>query len=518
MRDMTHGEDVLLMRFLIQVKAGAAPLSHICRQTSCPINRSPSVSSQTPEPSLYAAREPIFPRRVKGTFRTLKWWLMAFMLGAYYVMPWIRWDRGPALPDQAILLDMANRRFFFFMIEIWPHEFYFVAGLLIMAGLGLFLFTSAAGRVWCGYACPQTVWTDLMILVERWVEGDRNARIRLHRQKWDAEKFRKRLIKWTLWFLIGLATGGAWVFYFTDAPTLLRDLVTGNAHPIAYTTILILTATTFAFGGFFREQICIYACPWPRIQAAMMDEDTLTIGYRDWRGEPRGKQAVETNGDCIDCMACVNVCPMGIDIRNGQQMACITCGLCIDACNDVMDKIGKPRGLIDYIALTDETRERAGQPPKSVWKHVFRPRTILYTVLWSGVGIGLIVALFLRSDIDINVTPVRNPTFVTLSDGTIRNTYDIRLRNKLGEAHDYALTITSSERLTLRLEGLEGNVITVPANDTLSTRLYVEAVPDSGAATKERTELRLWVSDATPQPGGKEARVHHDTVFNGKSQ
>ncbi len=289
------------------------------------------------------------PRRVKGSFRTMKWWIMAVTLGIYYITPWIRWERGPNLPDQAVLIDMANRRFFFFMIEIWPHEFYFVAGLLIMAGLGLFLFTSAAGRVWCGYACPQTVWTDLFILVERWVEGDRNARIRLHRQKWDGEKIRKTAVKWTLWFLIGLATGGAWIFYFTDAPTLLRDLVTGQAHPIAYTTMLILTATTFAFGGFAREQMCIYACPWPRIQAAMMDEDTITIAYREWRGEPRGKQGATTaegvaHGDCIDCMACVNVCPMGIDIRNGQQLACITCGLCIDACNDMMDKIGKPRG------------------------------------------------------------------------------------------------------------------------------------------------------------------------------
>ncbi|WP_149141197.1 cytochrome c oxidase accessory protein CcoG [Gemmobacter caeruleus] len=480
------------------------------------------MSSQDTEPSLYAAREPVFPKRVKGNFRTLKWWLMALMLGAYYLAPWIRWDRGPALPDQAILLDMANRRFFFFMIEIWPHEFYFVAGLLIMAGLGLFLFTSAAGRVWCGYACPQTVWTDLMILVERWVEGDRNARLRLYRQKWDAEKIRKRALKWTLWFLIAVATGGAWVFYFTDAPTLLRDLVTGNAHPIAYTTILILTATTFLFGGFFREQVCIYACPWPRIQAAMMDEDTLTIAYRDWRGEPRGKhrkqEGAEQLGDCIDCMACVNVCPMGIDIRNGQQMACITCGLCIDACNDMMDKVGKPRGLIDYIALTDETRERAGQAPRPIWKHIFRPRTVLYTVLWSGVGVGLIVALFLRSDIDINVTPIRNPLFVTLSDGTIRNAYDIRLRNKLGEAHDYAVTVTAGERLTLRLEGAENNVLTVPANDTLSTRLYLEAAPDSGAAHAERTEVRLWVMDAVPPASGKEARVHHDTVFNGKAE
>ncbi|MDX1782480.1 MAG: cytochrome c oxidase accessory protein CcoG, partial [Thalassovita sp.] len=276
------------------------------------------MSQTEPEapPSLYAAREPIFPRRVKGTFRNLKWILMAITLGIYYLTPWIRWDRGPHLPDQAVLVDLANRRFFFFWIEIWPHEFYFIAGLLVMAGLGLFLFTSALGRVWCGYACPQTVWTDLFILVERWIEGDRNARLRLHRQKkWDFRKARLRVTKWVAWFLIGLATGGAWVFYFTDAPTLLVDLVTLNAHPVAYTTMLILTGTTFFFGGFAREQICIYACPWPRIQAAMMDEDTITIGYRSWRGEPRGKhrkaEGAEKLGDCIDCMACVNVCPMG---------------------------------------------------------------------------------------------------------------------------------------------------------------------------------------------------------------
>ena len=462
-------------------------------------------------PSLYAKREPIFPRRVKGSFRTLKWWIMAVTLGIYYVTPWIRWDRGPNLPDQAVLVDLANRRFFFFMIEIWPHEFYFVAGLLIMAGLGLFLFTSAAGRVWCGYACPQTVWTDLYILVERWVEGDRNARIRLHRQRWDAEKIRKNLTKWAIWLLIGLATGGAWIFYFTDAPTLMRDLVTLNAHPVAYTTMAILTATTFAFGGFAREQICIYACPWPRIQAAMMDEDTITIAYRDWRGEPRGKQNVEGNGDCIDCMACVNVCPMGIDIRNGQQMACITCGLCIDACNDTMDKIGKPRGLVGYLALTDETRERAGKAPKSVWSHVFRPRTILYTVLWAGVGIGLVVALFLRTEIDVNVTPVRNPTYVTLSDGSIRNTYDLRLRNKTGDDAYFSISVTSEAGLVLKLEGSEDPLVRVPANETFQQRVFIEAAPGSEAATEDRTAVRLWVADTE----GKD-RVHHDTVFNGK--
>jgi cytochrome c oxidase accessory protein FixG len=453
----------------------------------------------------------VFPRRVQGSFRTLKWWIMGITLGIYYITPWIRWDRGPNLPDQAVLVDIANRRFFFFMIEIWPHEFYFVAGLLIMAGLGLFLFTSAAGRVWCGYACPQTVWTDLFILVERWIEGDRNARIRLHRQPWNWEKLVKNGVKWWIWLFIGLATGGAWVFYFTDAPTLLRDLVTFQAHPVAYLTILILTFTTFFFGGFAREQICIYACPWPRIQAAMMDEDTLTIGYREWRGEPRGKQTVEGNGDCIDCMACVNVCPMGIDIRDGQQLACITCGLCIDACNDIMDKIGKPRDLIGYLALTDETRERAGQAPKSVWSHVFRLRTMIYTVLWAGVGIGLVVALFLRSPIDVSVTPVRNPTFVTLSDGSIRNAYDLRLRNMQGADAEFTITVTSAARLETALEGITGLTVTVPANETMQQRVYLTAAADSEAAMADRTEVRLWVEEQ-----GTTNRVHHDTIFNGK--
>ncbi len=474
--------------------------------------------SDSNAPSLYASREPIYPRRVSGKFRNLKWVIMIVTLGIYYLTPWIRWDRGPQLPDQAVLIDLAHRRFFFFWIEIWPHEFYFVAGLLIMAGLGLFLFTSALGRVWCGYACPQTVWTDLYILVERWIEGDRNARLRLHRQKkLDFRKARLRVTKWVSWFLIGLATGGAWVFYFADAPTLLTDLVTGQAHPVAYTTMLLLTATTFFFGGFAREQICIYACPWPRIQAAMMDEDTLTVGYRDWRGEPRGKMKKKTDdsapqGDCIDCMACVNVCPMGIDIREGQQMECITCALCIDACDDVMDKIGKPRGLIDYLAQSDEANERAGQDPRPVWKHIFRPRTIMYTSLWSAVGIGLVFALFIRPEIEMTVAPVRNPTFVTLSDGSIRNTYDVRLLNKHGEDRPYRITLVGDGALRVQLEGTPYETVDVPANETRLQKVYVIAPRHSDPAEAERTPFRFWVEDLTTGD-----RAHTDTIFNGRA-
>ena len=515
--------------------------------------------TDSPQP-LYAAREPVFPRNVRGKFRTLKWWIMGITLGIYYLTPWLRWDRGPQLPDQAVLVDLANRRFYFLWIEIWPHEFYFIAGLLIMAGLGLFLFTSALGRVWCGYACPQTVWTDLFILTERWIEGDRNARIRLWNAPWDGRKVRLRLLKWVVWVGIGLATGGAWVFYFADAPTLARDLFTGQGHPVAYVTIAVLTLTTVLFGGFAREQICIYMCPWPRIQSAMIDEDTLTIAYREWRGEPRGRDnvrrrgaaetagaaraGIETQaggplagrkypstpmpgmpsgvggpiqpgavGDCIDCMACVNVCPMGIDIRNGQQLECITCGLCIDACDDVMEKIGKPRGLIDYLALKDEERERAGMAPTPVLRHVLRPRTLLYTSLWTIVGVGLVFLLFIRPEIDMTVAPVRNPTFVMLSDGAIRNTYDIRLRNKNGEDRTFRLSMTAPDGMRLELEGVEGHDVPVGADALKPQRVYVVAPPDSAAATGDRTDLRLWVEDLA---SGERASV--DTIFNGKTQ
>ncbi|WP_224816147.1 cytochrome c oxidase accessory protein CcoG [Hasllibacter sp. MH4015] len=505
------------------------------------------MASHDAAPKLYAAQEPVFPKRVSGRFRNLKWAILIVTLGIYYITPWIRWDRGSALPDQAVLVDMANRRFFFFWIEIWPHEFYFVAGLLIMAGLGLFLFTSALGRVWCGYACPQTVWTDLFFTVERWIEGDRNARLRLWKQKWDFHKWRLRVTKWIVWLLIAVATGGAWVFYFADAPTLLREIVTGQAPFVAYVTIAILTATTFIFGGFLREQVCIYMCPWPRIQAAMMDEHTITVAYRDWRGEPRGKgkrrraiaeaaiassrlagptitgqepgsttkaePEAQALGDCIDCNACVNVCPVGIDIRDGQQMECITCALCIDACDDIMEKIGAERGLIDYVALTDEANERAGKSKVPVWRHILRPRTLIYTALWSLIGIGLVVALFMRTEIDITVAPVRNPQFVTLSDGSIRNTYDVRIRNMGSEDATFHVSLVSDNVLQVALEGTPNLTVDVPADETLLQRVYVIARPGSEAAAAERTDFRFWVEEL-----GDNLRAHQDTTFFGQGE
>ena len=307
---------------------------------------------------LYAGREKIYAKLVSGPFRSAKWIIMAVTLGIYYLTPWIRWDRGPAAPDQAVLVDFPGRRFYFFFIEIWPQEVYYITGLLILAAVGLFLVTSIAGRVWCGYTCPQTVWTDLFIHIERMVEGDRNKRMRLDRAPWTIGKLSRKALKHAIWLLIAIATGGAWVFYFADAPTLARELLTFEAQPIVYLSIGLFTFTTYLLGGIAREQVCTYMCPWPRIQGAMFDENTFAVSYKTDRGEPRGAHKKgdnwENRGDCIDCNQCVAACPMGIDIRDGLQLECIQCALCIDACDSIMTKIGRPKGLIGYDSLQNQ--------------------------------------------------------------------------------------------------------------------------------------------------------------------
>ena len=242
----------------------------------------------TPPRSLYAERVPIYPKRASGKFRRIKWGVMAVTLGIYYLLPWLRWDRGETLPNQAFLLDFAHQRLYLFGVEIWAQELYFITGLLIISALALFLVTAVAGRVWCGYTCPQTVWTDLMIAVEHFWQGDRNARLRLAKQRWNVEKVWKLGATHLSWLAISVATGGAFVFYFRDAPTLAMEFIHFEAPAIAYIFLGIFTATTYVLGGIAREQVCIYMCPWPRIQGAMFDADSLLVTYRGFRGEPRG--------------------------------------------------------------------------------------------------------------------------------------------------------------------------------------------------------------------------------------
>lgn len=444
--------------------------------------------------SLYAKREPVFNRRIDGKFRRIKWAIMVVCLAVYWITPWLRWDRGPYSPDQAVLIDLAHRRFYMFSIEIWPQEFYFVAGLLIMAGIGLFLITSAVGRAWCGYACPQTVWTDLFQHVDRLFDGDRNARKRLYNAPWGPKKIARRLSKWAVYLAISFCTGGAWIFYFADAPTLQHEFWTGTAPMVAYGTTFVLTMTTFVLGGFMREQVCIYMCPWPRIQTAMLDEKSLIVTYKDWRGEKRGsvKKAAKNPGeygDCIDCDQCVAVCPTGIDIREGPQIGCITCALCIDACDRVMKETGRPRGLIDYATLDDAEREKAGLPPTRHLKLIWRPRTLLYFGVWCAIGLGLLFMLGTRAHIDLTVTKDRNPPYILMSDGSVRNAYTLRLRNMQGRPRRMEIGIEGMPAATMWAEDMAKDqarrslIRTVAADETQGVRIYV--VAPASAASQE---------------------------------
>ncbi len=454
-----------------------------------------TTASPSPAPELYAKRKGVYPKAVTGTFRRLKWAIMLFCLAVYYITPWIRWDRGPYAPNQAVLVDLANRRFYMFGIEIWPQEFYYVAGLLIMAGIGLFLVTSAVGRAWCGYACPQTVWTDLYQHVDRLIDGDRNAQIRLANAPWGPAKIGRRAIKWLIYLVIAVATGGAWIFYFADAPTLLRDFVTGQAAPVAYATVAVLTATTFILGGFMREQVCIYMCPWPRIQTAMLDEKSLLVTYKYWRGEPRGsvKQALAHPGevgDCIDCMQCVQVCPTGIDIREGPQIGCITCALCIDACDKVMEQVGRPRGLIDYTTYDDAEREKRGEAHTPIIKTLMRPRTLVYLGVWSAIGIAMLFMLGTRDRLKVSALQERNPLYVQLSDGNIRNNYTIKISNMENRPRKVELGLIGLEQAKIwgenSSEGQAGRTLTVevPADAVQKVHVFASA-PYDGPQRKE---------------------------------
>jgi len=432
--------------------------------------------------SMYKGRDKVYPKLAHGTFRRLKWLVMLGSLSIYYLTPWIRWERGPDLPNQAVLLDFPGRRFYFFFIEIWPQEIYYLPGLLILASLILFLVTSLAGRVWCGYACPQTVWTDLFVAVERFVEGDRNARIKLDRAKWSASKLVRKSIKHLIWVAIAVATGGAWVFYFDNAPTLAGDLLAMDAPLVAYLFIGIFSATTYTLGALAREQVCTYMCPWPRIQAALQDEHSLLVSYHPERGEPRGPhkkyEPWEGRGHCVDCNQCVAVCPAGIDIRDGQQLECISCALCVDACNSVMKKVGLAPNLISYDTLAGiEAKEGAGP----VRYRFVRPRTVIYGVLIAVVGLVMAAALLSRSDLDLTIQRDRSPLFVALSDGAIRNGYTLKVLNKNHEAKSFTLHLEGLPGAGLQVVGAEAvgqdatALLEVPADKLRSFRVYVSA-------------------------------------------
>jgi cytochrome c oxidase accessory protein FixG len=432
-------------------------------------------------PGLYAERTKVYPRAVGGIARDVKWAILLFCLTVYYTLPWVRWDRGPGRATQAVLLDLNTERFHVFGLEFWPQDIYFLTGALILGAVGLFLVTSLFGRIWCGYACPQTVWTDLFMLIERQIEGDRNERMRRDKAPPSFDRAWRKLVKHAAWLGIAFWTGGAWIMYFVDAPTVTREFWTGQASSAVYGFTLMFTATTYVLAGWAREQVCTYMCPWPRFQASMLDEQSIIVTYQGWRGEPRGhrKHGSETKlGNCIDCSACVNVCPTGIDIRDGIQLECINCGLCVDACNEIMEKSGGAPWLITWDTLA---RQKAAAAGRHARLRFFRPRTFIYlTVLVLAVSV-MGVALATRSHQILSVQHDRAPLFVHLKDGSYRNAYTIKVANKTTRDGNFSLTVSDLEDGTLMQAEDETRSATlmlpVPADSIATFRVFAAGRP-----------------------------------------
>jgi len=409
------------------------------------------------EVPFYRERGQAQPRSVKGRFRDYKWWAMTILLAWWHLGPFLRWDRGPGAPDQAILVDMPGRRAYFLFIEIWPQEVYYVTGLLLIAAISLFLMSALAGRVWCGFLCWQTVYTDLFQQVERIVLGDRTVRIAFERQPMSVTKLAKKAVVYAAWAAISAVCGIGFTLWFGDAFQTLREIFTLEATPATYLFILIIGGFCFLLAGFARERVCVYMCPYSRFQSAMFDEHSLIVSYEGWRGEPRAPAPKDQNftgrGHCVDCKMCVQSCPTGVDIRFGNQLACIGCGLCIDACDTVMEKFGLPKGLIRLDSAANvEARTEGRQPPG---QKLVRPRTLLYVALLAIVGTVMLTALVSRSTTEVNVLHERAPLFVQLSDGSVRNGYVYKVLNMIREDRTF----------TLKVEGLDGARIDVVGGD-----------------------------------------------------
>lgn len=380
--------------------------------------------------SLYAHRQKVYPRLLIGRFAYLRGAATIILLGLYYIIPWI------VINDQPVVhFDLPARRFHIFFFTLVPQDLFLLTWLLVIAAMTLFFFTNLGGRLWCGYACPQTVWTKTFMWMEEWIEGNRAHRMKLDRGPWTREKVLRRGGKHIAWILFALWTGFTFVAYFTPAHELTDNVLNMTLGPWETFWILFYGFATYGNGGLLREQVCKYMCPYARFQSAMFDKDTLIISYDENRGEPRtsAKKAAEQGaaGDCVDCTLCVQVCPVGIDIRDGLQYECIACAACIDACDSVMDKLERPRGLVKY------TTHHAlhGQA-----NHFLRPRTIGYGIIWASLCIGLLVAIFLRSPVELDVIRDRNALYQRIGS-SVENVYTLHITNKSDQPYRFALSI-----------------------------------------------------------------------------
>lgn len=428
-------------------------------------------NNDTVELKLYQSRDKIHPREVKGRFQTLRKLAAFLLLGLFYVLPWINWNGR-----QALLFDLPQRRFYIFDLTLWPQDFIYLAGLLIIAAFSLFFFTALAGRLWCGFACPQTVWTEVFIFLEQIIEGNRHKRIKLDAAPWSFNKLRIKLTKQLLWITFALWTGYTFVGFFSPIRELAMQIQQWSLGPWEAFWLFFYAFATYGNAGFLREQVCLYMCPYARFQSAMFDKDTLIISYDEQRGEPRmrgKKRKINADaGDCIDCTLCVQACPTGIDIRNGLQYECIACAACIDVCDDVMQKNDKPLGLIKYT--TEHKLE--GQKTR-----VLRPRIVLYSLLLLSICSIFLMALINRSGVDVNIIHDRNSFYRYVDKHTIENVYTIKIMNKTPNKTSYTITASG-------IEGLE--VIMKESILTINSGQLI-AVPISIRAAKNKANQKI---------------------------
>ena len=402
--------------------------------------------------SLYAASKKIYPRSVEGIFAYWRWIFVALTQLIFYGLPWVEWGKR-----QAVLFDLSSHRFYIFDLVLYPQDFIYLTGLLVVSALALFLFTAVAGRLWCGYACPQTVYSEIFLWIEHKIEGDRSARIRLDDADFSLEKLVKKWYKHLIWIFLSIWTGFTFVGYFTPIRELVMEFFLTQMSSWELFWVFFYAFATYGNAGFMREQVCKYMCPYARFQSAMFDNDTLIVTYDAERGEPRGPRSKKTDmaaanlGACVDCTLCVQVCPTGIDIRDGLQYECIGCGACADVCDTVMDKLGYARGLVRYSTQNAMDNQWTS---KQIWQRVMRPRIQIYTMILVAITLGLLVSLGLRTPFKVDVVRDRSTLSRITENGTLENVYRLQIMNAAEVARTYRLTA----------KGLPGLKITTDTN------------------------------------------------------
>ena len=457
--------------------------------------KKPAVEVDDVEQSLYAKRKKIYVREVHGIFAALRTTGVSVLLGLYYFVPWLQWDGR-----QAVLFDLPARKFYILGLVFWPQDFFYLTLLLIVAALSLFFFTALAGRLWCGYACPQTVWTEAYMWIERKVEGNRPRQMKRDKESLSFDKFRVKFTKHFIWIAFSLITGITFVGYFTPMRELIVSFASFTLGPWETFWIFFYGFATYGNAGWLREQVCTYMCPYARFQSAMIDKDTLIISYDDARGEPRGARkkginpAEQNLGDCIDCTICVQVCPTGIDIRNGLQYQCIGCAACIDACDDVMDKMGYPKGLVRYTTENILTGKAT---------HVIRPRIIVYAVILMLITVSAFTAIMNRTPLALDVIRDRNTLFRETDDGKIENVYTLKIMNMDSSAHEYSLSVTGIDGLEMHMDTFS---IEVGSGEVIELPVRASVDPDKLHSRSSKISFNLIAQDSDKLYVTEEAR------------